>query len=140
MMVTKTREEGYRLAFRELNMKVDEELVFIIGPDALDIEVAVEDALIKGAQCIVCMDDYVCRVALAKLKRDGVRIPGELRIASFYNSPVLENNQPAVTALRYDPRGLGITACQKLLSVIDGEETEEKTMLGYEVLLKESTQ
>ena len=140
MVVTKSREEGFRKAFELQNKKVDEDLVFITGSEILDIEVAVEDALIKGAECIVCMDDFICSTALAKFKRDGVKVPEDVMIASFYNSPLLENNQPAITTLRYDPRGLGIMACQNLFKCIDGECVPEKSMLGYEVLLKESTQ
>ncbi|MBQ3786923.1 MAG: LacI family DNA-binding transcriptional regulator [Lachnospiraceae bacterium] len=140
MVVTKSREEGFRRAFELQNKKVDEDLVFITGSEVLDIEVAVEDALIKGAECIVCMDDFICSTALAKFKRDGVKVPEDVMIASFYNSPLLENNQPAITTLRYDPRGLGITACQNLFKCIDGGDVSEKSMLGYEVLLKESTQ
>ena len=138
-VVTKNREKGFRKAFSDTGKKLDEELVFITGGEVLDVEVAVEDALIKGAECIVCMDDFVCTTALAKFKRDGVKIPDDIWVASFYNSPVLENNQPAITTLSYDPRGLGITACQNLLKVIDKEEIPLKTMLGYQVLLKEST-
>jgi len=39
MVVTKSREEGFRKAFELQNKKVDEDLVFITGSEILDIEV-----------------------------------------------------------------------------------------------------
>ena len=67
-------------------------------------------------------------------------IPDSMKVASFYNSDLLINNQPAITALQYDPRELGNVACRTLLRMIDGEAVEQKIMLSYEVMLKGSTQ
>jgi DNA-binding LacI/PurR family transcriptional regulator len=61
-------------------------------------------------------------------------------VASFYNSTLLENNDPSITSLSFDAKELGMVACRNLLEMIGGETVEERTLLPYEVVLKESTQ
>ena len=86
------------------------------------------------------MDDAVCGQVLRKLRQKEVRVPQDIKIASFYNSSVLENNIPSITSLSFHARELGMEACRNLLAQIEGEDTEELTLLSYEVVLKESTQ
>ena len=86
------------------------------------------------------MDDAVCSRVLKKLREKHVKVPKDIRVASFYNSSVLENNVPSITSLSFDSKELGARACKNLLRQIEGEETENRTLLPYEVVLKESTQ
>jgi DNA-binding LacI/PurR family transcriptional regulator len=106
----------------------------------VEVERAVDDALRSGAECIICMDDRICYSVIGKLRKDGISVPGQVKVASFYNSAILENNQPAITALQYDPKELGAVACKTLLDYIDGKQVADKVMLSYEVVLKGSTQ
>ena len=107
--------------------------------DKEKVENAVDLSLAKNVDCIVCEDDRICQTVLIKMQKDGIAIPEKIKLASFYNSKVLENYQPAITALQYDPKELGSVAVTTLVSIIKGEEVSEKRMLGYEVLLKAST-
>ncbi len=104
-----------------------------------EIDRAVDDAMRSKTECIVCEDDRICYGVLAKLKKDGVQIPSQVRVASFYNSSLIEDNQPAITSLWYDPKALGAMACRTLLSMIEGETPVQRQKLGYEVMLKAST-
>ena len=52
---------------------------------------------------------------------------------------LLNNYQPAITSLQFDPRELGMVACKLLVDFIEGNEVKKKTHLGYELRLKEST-
>jgi DNA-binding LacI/PurR family transcriptional regulator len=60
-------------------------------------------------------------------------------VASFYNSTILENNTPTVTSLDFDTQELGREAARNLLAQLAGNPVQEKTLLPYEVVLKEST-
>ena len=97
------------------------------------------DMIQKKAECIICMDDSICNQVLNVLKNHDIRVPEDVRIASFYNSSLLENNSPAITSLQFDAEELGMVTCHTLLDMIDGKEVKERTLLGYEVVLKEST-
>ena len=139
-VVNRTRREGFLLGLKEQGVRPDENLIYVGNEDAGSIERSVDDAIRSGAECLVCMDDGICATTLAKLKRDGVDIPGRIKIASFYNSAILENSQPAITTLSYDPKELGSISCKVLFEKIEGREVDNRMLLSYEVLLKNSTQ
>ncbi len=105
-----------------------------------EIFAAVTRAIEQKVDCIVCEDDRICQQVLVRLDRMGITVPDKVKIASFYNSSILENNRPPITSLQYDPRELGKVACQKLFDLISGYHVDTKTILGYDVLLKASTQ
>ena len=105
----------------------------------MQIEKAVEELIEKKADCIICMDDAICSRVLAKLRQEEIHVPQDVRIASFYNSSVLENSTPSITSLSFDVRELGMVSCKELLQMIGDESVPEKTLLTYEVVLKEST-
>jgi DNA-binding LacI/PurR family transcriptional regulator len=52
---------------------------------------------------------------------------------------VLDNNVPSITSLDFDSKELGMVACKTLLDLIEGVNVETRTLLPYEVVLKEST-
>ena len=63
----------------------------------------------------------------------------DVRVASFYDSTILENHVPSITSLAFDAKELGKVACRTLLDLVEGLEVKQKTLLPYEVVLKEST-
>ena len=139
-VVNNSRYQGFKEGLESQGVAFNTDLCFLNNDTDEDVERAVDAALSVGVDCIMCMDDRICYAALMKLHRDEVVIPADVKVASFYNSDLLVNNQPAITALRYDPKELGNVACRTLMKVIDGEDVREKTLLGYEVMLKGSTQ
>ena len=46
---------------------------------------------------------------------------------------------PAVTALDIDDKNLGSVAARELLSMIDGNEPQNRLVRRYQVILREST-
>lgn len=138
-VVTQNRYRGYVQAHEQAGIALDEEFVYMNLESRAFIDRAVENALEKGADCILCMDDAICGQVLRKLRQEHVKVPQDVKVASFYNSSVLENNIPSITSLTFDARELGMEACKNLLAQIDGEKVPERTLLSYEVVLKEST-
>ena len=138
-MVNVTRQKGFELGLKTAGIEPDETMLFLDNETTEDVEEAADKAIKAGTECIVCMDDSICRDVILKLRRDGVRIPEDIGIASFYDSDLLAGYQPQVTALKYDPQKLGNMACNILLKLINGENIPEKNLMGYEVLVKEST-
>lgn len=139
IMVNRRRLQGYRKAFEKLEMEPDEEIIFSNIEGKAFVERAVETALQKQVDCILCMDDGICSQVLRKLRQDHILVPDQVRIASFYNSSVLENNIPSVTSLAFDAKEMGMEACKNLLAQIENEEVEDRKLLSYEVVLKDST-
>lgn len=138
-VVNQTRKEGFELALREQNIMPDSKMIYMDCDTDEIVDHVVEECLQNDVECIMCMDDRICRSVMDKLLREGVRIPDEIKVASFYNSVILENYQPSITALQYDPKELGIVACRTLFDYIAGNEVQKKVLLGYDVILKGST-
>ena len=61
------------------------------------------------------------------------------RKMSGWHRFILENNVPSITSLSFDAKELGMVACRTLLDLTEGLEVKERTLLPYEVVLKEST-
>ncbi|MEE1305099.1 MAG: LacI family DNA-binding transcriptional regulator [Agathobacter sp.] len=139
IVANQTRMKGIKAAYEENGTPLDESRLYMNLESRPFIEKAVEEALEKGTDCILCMDDAICSQALRKLREKHVKVPKDVKVASFYNSSVLENNVPSITSLSFDARELGMTACKNLLNQIEEVEVPVRTLLPYEVILKEST-
>lgn len=138
-IVNRNRYEGFLKAHRDLNLNVDESMVFLDMNNKMLINRAVNQALERGADCIVCSDDFICSRVLAKLEEDSIRIPDQVKVASFYNSTQLESHNPPITALSINVKELGITAGKHLIEMISGETVDHKSLVNYEIVLKRST-
>ena len=138
-VVTQSRLKGYLDAFKEAEVPVNEDLIYLSVNNSVLLEQKVEEILEKGADCIISMDDALCGNVLKKLRAEHVKVPGDIKVASFYNSSVLENNVPSITSLSFDEKELGMVACRSLMDKIEEKETRMATTLGYQVILREST-
>ncbi len=139
-VVNTIRRRGFTEGLRANQIEPEQCPVYMDCRDREDVGYAVDDCMRAGAECIICMDDRICRDVLEKLKNDEISVPEQIKIASFYDSVLLDNCVPAITALKYDPKNLGMVAAKTLFRLIDGEEADAVTYLGYEVALKGSTQ
>ena len=137
--VTQKRLKGFLKAFEDMGKTPEKDLIYMNSESMASIEWVVEEILKKGADCIVCMDDNICGRVLNKLKKAKVSVPKHMKVASFFNSNILENNVPPITSVAFDVKNLGMLACKVLIKMIEKEEVEPLNKIGYEVVLKEST-
>ena len=98
-----------------------------------------EQMLKEGAECIICMDDNICLNVLNALRKFEVRIPEDIKVASFYNSRILEEYYPPVSCVNLNIEELARRASAILYDILQGKQASKRTILGYEVLMKEST-
>lgn len=140
LMITRTRLEGFCDACRENGREMPQDLVYLNLESRQAADLAVDTVLNKQIRGIICMDDVICNWALQKLRQEKKKIPRDIWIASFYNSWVLDNADPAVSALSFDARELGREACRKLFHLMDEDEVQQRTILPYQLVLRESTE
>lgn len=138
-VVNQTRRKGFELGLKEQGLGKDAGMIYMDCETDIIVERATEECLRNKVECIICTDDRVCAVVLNKLNRDGINIPGQIKVASFYDSVMLDNYKPAITSLCYDPKELGKVACTTLFDYIAGKQVQKKMLLGYDVMLKGST-
>ena len=138
-IVNRDRKKGYEAAIKEMAHLDISSRIAMNANDVPTVNRLVEEALRDKVECIICTDDRICTQVLEKLHHDGIEVPGQIKVASFYDSEILDNNQPTVTTLKYDPKELGKEACRQLMKLLQGKDATPKTYLNYEVLLRGST-
>jgi DNA-binding LacI/PurR family transcriptional regulator len=136
-VVHRSRYQGYLDAMASAGIPVPHEYVHLIASRD-DICPAVQKIMDDGAECIICMDDFVCFHVLSSLNRLGWQIPQDVKIASLFNSVYLSNNIPPISAINFDAVGMGAMACEILLKSLAGETVPNKTLLNYEIVMTES--
>ncbi|MBO4337142.1 MAG: LacI family DNA-binding transcriptional regulator [Lachnospiraceae bacterium] len=135
LVVTDSRLKGFKEGMTGVRTQIFMECI-----DNETVRSAVAETVAASADCIVCEDDRICQMVMETLKEMEVEVPSGIKVASFYDSKLLENYKPQITALKYDPLELGVKACETLMDIISGKKVENKRLLGYEVTLKGSTQ
>lgn len=139
-VVTRKRLQGYMDAYLEQSLTVDNSMVYLDVENGIMVDKILEELIERHAECVICMDDSICAYVLNKLRKEKIRVPSDIKVASFYNSSLLENNIPSITSLSFDIQELGMVTCKTLLDHMAGKEVQRRTLLGYEVSMKESTQ
>lgn len=138
-VVTQNRLQGYIEAYENAGIPLDKDIIYVNADREAVIERAVEKLLEAKVDCIACLDDSVCVQVLNKLQREQIKVPQEMKVVSFYDSSILDSHIPSITSLSFNVKELGRTACRTLLDILEGKKAAERTLLGYEVVLKEST-
>lgn len=138
-VVTRSRLAGFRRAHEEVGIKFNKDSIYLEVENTVMLNHVVEELLSKKVDCIVCMDDRYCGDVLNKLRLENIHVPEDMKLASFYDSVLLGSNMTPVTSIKFDVRQLGMTTCKVLLDLISGKTVPEKTVLNYQMELREST-
>lgn len=138
-MVTRMRLAGFLDAYLAAGKEADAALQRLGLSGASQTGGAVRELISLHADAILCMDDALANYVLRTLWELDVRVPEQMRLASFYNGSLLENHVPPVTAISFDARELGMAACRTLLDMLDGVQVQQVQMLPYEIVSREST-
>lgn len=138
-IVNLNRYQGYIDAILEAERIPDHNLIYMDVDNYVAAEIAVEELIKKKADCILCTDDAICIHVLNKLSKENVRVPQDIKIGSFYNSSLLENNHPAISCIDFNAHELGNYAGKILIDCMEGRDYSTGTLLGYEICTKEST-
>ncbi len=139
-VVNNNRLNGFLDGYARADLTPDESLIHMNVNGMYMIEKTVRDLLEKRVDCIIGMDDSICNSILTNLVKMNLSIPEDIKVASFFNTSILDHNKPSVTSLKFDVAKLGMTACERLFDLIDGRPVKPVTLMNYEVLMKESTQ
>ena len=131
--------QGFKDAFLDTSMQYNEDLIYLDVECAEKTEQAVAELLRKKADCIVCMNDTICIYAINKIKAENIKISEDIKIASFYNSDLLNLVTSSITAIDFDLMGIGKESFKILYDMLNGRKIRRKNLLGYNVLIKDST-
>lgn len=137
--VTHSRYQGFADACLQAGLDPASLPVIRNVTDSARVSAALEQALREGADCVLCMDDFICHLALIWLRERGIKVPERLRLACFYDNPLLAYTAPSVTSLSFDAAELGAAACRELLALLEGGKARSRVLPGYRLILRDST-
>ena len=132
------RFEGFKRGFASSGISLDGSVVHWNLENQKDVFSILPDIMKKNPQCLVCMDDIICVYVLKWLKQNDYEVPVDIQVISFYDSQVLENNTPPITALNVNVSNLTKKAGNLLVDIIEGKKVPSHTKVGYELRIRES--
>ncbi len=137
--VTKSRLDGFCQGFKNKGLEPQEGLIFLNMHRSERMEAVVLGAIKEGAQCIVCMDDMLCNSVLLTLHKNGISIPEDVMLCSFYDSSLLSNSKPSITSLFFDAKKLGAEGFDLLLRKLRKEEVASRVLSDFNIQMRDST-
>jgi LacI family transcriptional regulator len=148
LSITKERLAGYKAALADHQIPFDETLVkycryggLIVGETEQALEALL--ALKDRPDAIVTASDKLSTGCLAALSRKNVKVPEEMGIVGFTNSPVTDIFHPALTCIRQPAFEMGQVAMELLIQLIEAKHPTTKfetRVLNTELAVRASSQ
>lgn len=137
--VNKRRLKGILDAHRQCYMLLDRDYVFYDSETSNMAEMAIEKIIAGNMDCILCMDDNICMNVLLLLRKMGISVPGQIKIASLHNNAILDEWYPPISCIHYNVEELGKEASRMLHVLLTEHKHLPKSIVGFELQMKEST-
>lgn len=134
------RLEGYKLALRERNGNVDENLI-VQGDFTEDGGYYATKQLLKNEDldAIFVASDTMAIGALKALRDQSLSIPDDVAVVGYDDLPPARSAVPPLTTVRQPIRRFGIKAMEILIDIIEnGENPPRQVILGTELVIRES--
>lgn len=133
------RLDGYRAAMADAGLVAGpvEEGAFTADGGSAAMQ-RILDAADTPPDAIFIASDLMARGALAVLARAGIRVPEDIAIIGFDDSPVATSVQPQLTTMRQPSHEQGARMAQVLLSILSGGSPPHVTVLETELIVRGS--
>jgi LacI family transcriptional regulator len=138
------RLEGYRQAFDEAGVAIDDSLVGT-GDFTYDVGYRVARELLDGPlrpTAILAQNDDMAVAAIAAARNLGLSVPQDLSVAGFDNSEVSRTAWPPLTTVHQPVREMAWDAANRLIAMLDadtdGDAPRRRDHL-HELLVRAST-
>lgn len=134
------RFAGYRSALGEHDIPLNQDLVqtavFVPGSGRAAMQALL--SLPKRPTAAFIASDVVAIGAMGAVQAAGLRIPEDMAIVGFDDIFLAADMRPPLTTVRVPAYGLGWTAADVLISLIEGEEDVSSVTLETELVIRES--
>ncbi len=134
------RFEGYKKAFRDANIEMDDRLIFQAGLSIEDGAKAALQLVNEGvkATAIQAVNDMVAIGASNTFLSQGIRIPQDLSVAGFGNILTSEHYRVPLTTVRQPKHRLGSAAMDSMVQLLAQQRPESK-QIRAELIIRQST-
>jgi LacI family transcriptional regulator len=137
---TQDRFAGYRQALTEHDLPLDDYLVGTAAFLPETGEAAMEEllALPERPTAVFAASDVVAIGVMGAIQAAGLKIPDDVAVVGFDDIFLAAHTQPPLTTVRVPAYGLGWTAAEILISLIEGEEEVSAVTLETELVIRDS--
>jgi LacI family transcriptional regulator len=137
---SKWRELGYMQALERHGIPFDPELVEMGNFNSQDAQEAMQRLLNRGVKfdAVFAGDDDSASGALGMLKTAGVRVPQDIALAGFDNSPFAYSLTPPLTTINAHIQQAGYAAAQQLVRLLQTGQADPITLLPTELVIRRS--
>jgi DNA-binding LacI/PurR family transcriptional regulator len=136
------RLAGYRAGLAEAGLPFDATLVHDGEFTREGAYRAMMDSL-QGPDsptAVLAASDHMAVGVLAALRQQGVRVPEDMAVVGFGNTPICSEVCPSLTSVDEQLGRLGAMAAEILVSLVQGKEVaQSQVMLPTELVVREST-
>jgi DNA-binding LacI/PurR family transcriptional regulator len=88
---------------------------------------------------LLCMSDQLALAAVAAARQLGLRVPSDVSVVGFDDTPQAAWAEPPLTTVRQDLAGKGRTAGELILHLLDGGAPEPPVVLPVSLIRRNST-
>ena len=96
-------------------------------------------ALATGATAVAATSDVLAVSLVAAARAAGRRVPDDLAVTGFDDSPLAAHGVPPLTSVRVDYAEFGAAAAGALLRLLDGEDPEPGRLSAPELVVRASS-
>lgn len=128
LVLTRDRLNGYQAALNEAGLTADGSLAFFSDFTEDGSARIMRDlmSLQDPPTAVLAMDDVLALGAMRAAKQLGKRVPDEMAIVGFNNSPLCSYVEPTITSVAVDIPALAKAATDMLIHLIEGRAVEPK--------------
>ena len=137
--ISKARQSGFQQAFSDLQRTDAWDCSFLGLHSRESLSLALGRLLALDVDCIIAENELLCAALLELLRERSYRVPDDIRIACFSESPLLAANDPPITCISFNHRSLGINAANMLFGLLGRTELRAEPLVRHEILLRRST-
>lgn len=139
------RFSGYIHALRDANILVDDRLIFwyntenknsLFSSDP-DAPLIMRRDLLPECTAVVCYNDEIASLLISALQKKKKRIPEDIAVVSFDNSPYSQLSPVPITSLSHGSKNVGKQAAEKLLALMSGKSCQSE-LVPWELIERES--
>ena len=130
---------GYKQALAEHSLPLEEELVRTAAfmPETGQAAMRELLALPERPTAVFAASDVVAIGVMSAIQAAGLEIPEDIAVVGFDDIFLAAHTQPPLTTVRVPAHGLGWTAAELLISLIEGDEASSVT-LETELVIRDS--
>lgn len=129
--VDKMRFRGYRRALKEAGIEYSDRNFFRIRTEKDEMDRSM-DRLCDRAEdytAVMCASDLFAVIFMGHLYDRGIRVPEDISVMGFDDNLYGRLYRPALTTVHQDPSRKGMLAARTLISMIGGEEPEQRRVI-----------